>query len=78
MDVRDNEEINFGVIEDAKHIPLPEIPNRLESLKKEKQYVLVCRSGVRSMRAAAFMDEKGFKVANLAGGMMAWNGEVIF
>lgn len=78
IDVREDEEVAQGMIEDAKHIPLQEIPNSIGDLSKEKQYILVCRSGARSMRAAQYLDENGYKVANLAGGMLEWDGEIVF
>ncbi|SDQ30009.1 Rhodanese-related sulfurtransferase [Virgibacillus subterraneus] len=77
LDVREDEEVAQGKIPNAKHIPLEKIPHSMNDLDKGKDYVLVCRSGNRSMTAASFMDEHGFKVSNMAGGMMNWNGEVI-
>ncbi|MEC5424875.1 rhodanese-like domain-containing protein [Virgibacillus sp. C22-A2] len=77
IDVRESEEVANGVIEGAKHIPLQSIPDVIEELDKSKHYVLVCRSGARSMKAASFLDEHGYKVSNLAGGMLEWEGEVI-
>lgn len=77
IDVREDEEVAAGMIEAAKHIPLGDIPDSVEGLDKDKEYIMVCRSGARSMRAAEFLDEKGFKVSNMKGGMLDWNGEVI-
>ncbi|MGP4109245.1 rhodanese-like domain-containing protein [Virgibacillus sp. L01] len=77
LDVREDEEVAQGKIPNAKHIPLEKIPHSMNDLDKGKDYVLVCRSGNRSMTAASFMDEHGFKVSNMAGGMMNWDGEVI-
>lgn len=78
IDVREDEEVEMGMIEAAKHIPLQNIPHSKDELDKSKHYVFVCRSGGRSMKAALFMDEQGFKVSNMTGGMLAWEGEVIF
>ncbi|WP_099160057.1 rhodanese-like domain-containing protein [Virgibacillus ndiopensis] len=78
VDVREDDEVAQGMIEDAKHIPLREIPQTINDLDKDKHYVLVCRSGNRSMKAAAFMDEHGYKVTNMTGGMLNWDGEVVF
>lgn len=78
VDVREDEEVAQGVIEEAKHIRLDNIPEAVKELDKNKHYVLVCRSGGRSMKAALFMDEKGFKVSNMTGGMLEWDGEVVF
>ncbi|WP_163971512.1 rhodanese-like domain-containing protein [Oceanobacillus halotolerans] len=76
IDVREKDEVEQGMIENAKHIPLEKIPYNT-NLDKEKEYIFVCRSGRRSMTAATYMDEHGFKVANMTGGMLEWKGEVI-
>ncbi len=78
IDVREEEEVATGMIEGAVHIPLREIPEAIESLDKQTEYIVICHSGVRSMNAALFMKDEGFNVHNLAGGMMKWNGELIF
>lgn len=77
IDVREDEEVAQGMIEGALHIPLNQIPEKAESLDKTKEYILVCRSGARSLNAALYMEEKGFHVSNMVGGMLDWNGEVI-
>lgn len=77
IDVREDDEVAGGMIKNAKHIALQHIPYEKDKLDKTKHYVFVCRSGKRSMAAAAFMDEHGFNVCSLAGGMLEWDGEVI-
>ncbi|HLS10457.1 rhodanese-like domain-containing protein [Lentibacillus sp.] len=77
VDVREDEEVAQGMIEGAKHIPLDKIPHSVNELDKNNHYVFVCRSGSRSMTAASFMDEHGFKVSSMEGGMKNWDGEVI-
>jgi rhodanese-related sulfurtransferase len=62
IDVREENEIETGKIPGAKHIPLGEILTRLDELDKEKEYVMVCRSGNRSGLASKWLTEKGFKV----------------
>ncbi|MFD2043210.1 rhodanese-like domain-containing protein [Ornithinibacillus salinisoli] len=78
IDVREDEEVAQGMIEGAKHIPLGEIPEVEEDLDKEKNYILVCRSGRRSMNAALYLHDRGYKVVNMVGGMLEWDGEVVF
>lgn len=78
IDVREDEEVANGMIHDALHIPLQQIPEKLTNLNKEKEYILVCRSGGRSMKAALYMEEEGFKVANMVGGMLEWTDEIVF
>lgn len=77
IDVREDEEVAQGMIENAKHIPLGDIPEKVAELDKEKDYVLVCRSGRRSLNASKYMEEQGFKVQNMKGGMLEWEGDVI-
>lgn len=78
IDVREDAEVVHGMIPDAEHIPMNEIPQELNRLDKEKEYVLVCRSGQRSWNVAAYMQEEGYKVKNMTGGMLEWKGELTF
>jgi rhodanese-related sulfurtransferase len=49
---------------------------RLGELDRDRPVVLVCRSGARSAQACVLLAKAGFtRVANLAGGMLRWNGE---
>ena len=78
IDVREDFEVAEGMIPGAVHIPLGEIPNNVDSLDKSKPYIFVCKGGVRSENAARFLEEQGFDVTNLEGGMMAYDGELEF
>jgi rhodanese-related sulfurtransferase len=78
VDVREPNEFSTGHIPNATNIPLGSIAGRLSELKKfkEKPIVVCCRSGHRSAQAAAVLRKNGFvSVHNLAGGMLAWQGE---
>ncbi|MFD1068232.1 rhodanese-like domain-containing protein [Oceanobacillus locisalsi] len=77
IDVREDEEVAQGMIENALHIPLGEIQDAYTDLDKDKEYIMVCRSGRRSYNAAAFLQEQGFNAANMSGGMLEWPGEII-
>ncbi|WP_088032816.1 rhodanese-like domain-containing protein [Evansella clarkii] len=72
IDVRENEEVAAGKIPEAVHIPLGELPEAAGGLNKEKQYIMVCRSGARSSKATEFMEASGFIAVNMAGGMLHW------
>lgn len=76
IDVREDDEVAMGKIPGAKHIPLGELPERLDELSKDEHYFMVCRSGGRSMMACEFLTDNGFDVTNMAGGMLAWEDEV--
>lgn len=77
VDVREDEEVAGGMIPGAKHVVLGSIPERLDEFDQNKEYVMVCRSGRRSYNASQYLQEQGYKVLNLKGGMLDWKGDVI-
>jgi adenylyltransferase/sulfurtransferase len=77
LDVREPGEWDAGHVEQARHIPLGQLPQRLEEVPRDADVVVTCRSGGRSARAVAFLRQQGFtRVKNLAGGMLAYSREV--
>ncbi|RLP97372.1 rhodanese-like domain-containing protein [Geobacillus stearothermophilus] len=76
IDVREPEEVAAGKIPGAVNIPLGLIEFRMHELDKNEEYILVCRSGGRSGRATEFLDSRGYRVINMTGGMLAWEGPV--
>ena len=76
IDVREDDEVATGIIPGAEHIALGFIESRHQELDKSKEYIMVCRSGARSGRACEYLEEQGYNVANMSGGMLEWQGEV--
>jgi rhodanese-related sulfurtransferase len=77
LDVREPWELKVASIPDVLHIPMTEIPARLDELDKNSEIVVMCRSGGRSMQVAQFLARNGFRsVANLTGGILAWSRDV--
>lgn len=74
IDVRESDEVLAGKIPNALHIPLGLVEFKMQDLDKSKEYIMVCRSGGRSSKAATLLEEHGFKVVNMTGGMLEWNG----
>jgi rhodanese-related sulfurtransferase len=76
LDVREQDEWDAGHAPGAVHIPLGALPSRLDELPDTDAGTLavVCRGGGRSSRAVAWLTQQGFDVANLDGGMKAWQG----
>ena len=68
LDVRTKKEWDNGHIEDAVHIPLNELQNHVEKLKAmNKPFVVCCESGVRSAKAAKFLNLKRIEATNGGG-----------
>lgn len=77
LDVRTQEEVDGGIIENAAHIDIflgQEFVNQVEQLDKSKNYYIYCRSGGRSAQACQVMEQLGFETTyNLLGGYTAWD-----
>ncbi|MDR4926873.1 rhodanese-like domain-containing protein [Peribacillus simplex] len=74
IDVREVEEVKAGKIPNALNIPLGLVEFRMQDLDKSKEYIMVCRSGGRSSRAEQILENHGYKVLNMVGGMKGWEG----
>lgn len=77
VDVREEYEYNEGYIPGSILLPLGELIENYAQLDRDKEIILICRSGRRSGLAAQFLSEEGYtRVYNLVGGMLAWRGPV--
>ena len=77
VDVRGADEFagELGHLRGARNIPLNDLPQRMAELVpfKEREIVLVCRTEMRSAKAAAALKDAGFRnIAVLRGGMVEW------
>jgi rhodanese-related sulfurtransferase len=73
VDVREQNEWDAGHIEGAVHIPMAQLPDRLSELDKKVMTIVVCRSGNRSGKVAAWLINRGYDALNMTGGMLAWS-----
>jgi adenylyltransferase/sulfurtransferase len=77
IDVREPHEYQINRIAGSTLIPLGDIPKRFNELDPDEEFVMQCKSGVRSGKAADFLRSQGFKrVLNLKGGILAWIDQV--
>ena len=79
LDVRTEQEVEEGYIPGAKVIDIykgQEFIDEIDSLDRDKNYYVYCRSGNRSRQACTIMDQKGFnQTYNLIDGFSKWEGE---
>jgi adenylyltransferase/sulfurtransferase len=76
IDVREPYEYQIAQI-GGKLIPQNDVPKRLAEIDRNREVIVHCRSGARSQRVAEFLAQSGYsRVANLAGGILAWSDEI--
>jgi rhodanese-related sulfurtransferase/rubrerythrin len=75
LDVRMEPEYEEFHLPGARLLPLPELPDHLGEIDRERPVVVYCRSGMRSAAAAKLLAGAGVaRVVNMLGGAMAWQG----
>ena len=75
VDVREVDEVEEKCynVSNYMNIPLSELESRLSELSKDKELIMACRSGGRSLNACAYLSNSGFhNLANLEGGILNW------
>ncbi|MEQ1932272.1 MAG: rhodanese-like domain-containing protein [Fimbriimonadaceae bacterium] len=73
LDVRETFELEISRLDNVVHIPMGELPSRLNELDAKENWVIVCRSGARSAHVTETLLANGFStVRNLDGGMNGW------
>lgn len=73
VDVREEAEWMAAHIPGSLHIAMSTIAGRVAELPRESRLVIVCRSGARSDRVAAWLRPQGFDAVNLARGIEGWS-----
>ncbi|HEX7394860.1 MAG TPA: molybdopterin-synthase adenylyltransferase MoeB [Anaerolineaceae bacterium] len=77
IDVREPVEQQISSLPGSLSLPLGQLNLRLAELDPSREYVLFCRTGVRSLQAIQIMHTAGFKnLQNLRGGINAWAKQV--
>ena len=77
IDVRETHEYQICRIPGSRLIPLGDLPNQLSTLDPGADYIMQCKSGMRSGKATDFLRQAGFKnVRNMKGGILAWSDKV--
>ena len=78
LDVREDWETALAPVPaDIVHIPMNQIPDRIGELDPQRETVVICHAGGRSLQVAHFLAQQGFAtVSNLAGGILAWSRDL--
>lgn len=72
LDVREPDEWELGHAPGAIHIPMVDVPARIDEIDVDAEVYVVCRQGGRSIEVVKYLAHIGYEVVNVAGGMVAW------
>jgi rhodanese-related sulfurtransferase len=71
LDVRNPPELEVESVPGAINIPLPQLRARLGELPRDREILVICRSGQRAYYATRILLQNGFKARNISGGMLS-------
>jgi rhodanese-related sulfurtransferase len=72
LDCREAYERRQGFIAGSTHIPMRELPLRLDALDPNARIVVYCAHGHRSYDVTGWLMGQGYKARSLRGGIVAW------
>jgi rhodanese-related sulfurtransferase len=72
VDVRESAELADARVESGTHIPLSQLPSRLDELDRNRSVAFLCASGNRSAMATRIATKAGVDARNIQGGIKAW------
>lgn len=72
LDVRETDEWQAGHAPGAVHVPMSELPQRLDEIPDADDLYVVCRSGGRSAKVTAYLNANGWDAVNVERGMNGW------
>jgi rhodanese-related sulfurtransferase len=77
LDVREPWERDTSSIVPSTHIPMADIPSRVQELDPEQDIVVYCHHGVRSLSVTDWLRKQGYeKVQSMSGGIDLWSREI--
>jgi adenylyltransferase/sulfurtransferase len=76
LDVREPHEFEINSIPGAVLIPKDTLPDKLAELDETKEYVVHCKSGVRSLESTQLLRGAGFRARSMRGGINAYARQV--
>lgn len=77
VDIREKKEFGEGHLANALNIPYASLADRMSELEssKERPILLVCKAGQTVGMAGKTLQQKGYQVYRLTGGMMEWRNQ---
>ncbi len=77
LDIREQSEYDFVHLEGVRLVPLNTLPQHLGSIPSDKEIVVYCHHGQRSLYVTAYLHQNGYTdVKNLTSGIDQWAAEI--
>jgi adenylyltransferase/sulfurtransferase len=77
LDVREPFEHAIGTVEGSLLVPMRRVPESIGDFPADKPLLVICHTGVRSLRVAEYLREHGFaRATSVAGGIKEWSREI--
>lgn len=77
IDVREPDELMIAVIDGAEEYPMSQARDWIDSLPRDRELVIFCHHGGRSMNVAMALAQRGHtNLTNMTGGINAWSEQV--
>ncbi len=76
LDVREPWELDIVRLSGTRDIPMGQVSTRLAELPRDRDIVVMCRSGGRSLKVTQYLEGQGYRAVNLTGGILAWARDV--
>lgn len=76
IDCREAYEYEEGHIPGAILMPTSDFLAHINQINKTEHYYVICLTGARSQMVSKFLDQQGYKVSNVVGGMISYRGQL--
>jgi len=76
IDIREDYEVEIATL-GGEHLPMGEVMDNLDKIRKDCDVIVHCRSGARSGNVVTYLTQNGYdNLYNLTGGILAWSAEI--
>jgi len=76
LDVREVYEYEEGHVPHSINIPTSTFMQHMHLIDKNEHYYIICLTGARSQMVAKFLDQQGYQVTNILGGLIVYRGDL--
>lgn len=74
VDVRERWERDIASLPGSLHLPMGQVPARVDELPRDRDLILLCHHGARSLQVGQWLERHGYdRLANLEGGIDEWS-----